>query len=223
MNNQDNIRVFIVDDHEVVRLGLAQIIESHEAFTVCGNSGDTNTAIASIKECAPDVVVVDISLEGVGGIELIRAIRTHDRNIKVVAHSMNAEKEIVRRALQAGAVGYVIKSEPVGQLVVAIKRALEGKPYLSPPLHESLFDIKAGREEDNNPVAILTDRELEIFRLIGKGQDRRQIASHLGIGTSTIGTYRDRIKAKLGIQNSGELTRYAIKWTADIVVSDQND
>ena len=219
----ESIRVFIVDDHEVVRLGLMQFLESHEGVTVCGIAGDANTAIASINSCSPDVVVVDISLEGIGGIELIRAIQTRYRSIKVVAHSMHAEKEIVRRALQAGAIGYVIKSEPVGQLIVAIKLALKGKPYISSPLHESLIDIMAGRGEDNDPGALLTDRELEIFRLIGNGKDRRQIALQLGIGTSTIGTYRDRIKTKLGIQSSGELTRYAIKWASQSASQDRND
>ncbi len=207
------IRIFIVDDHEVVRLGLIQFLNSHIHLHVCGQAGDANSAIASINDCSPDVAVVDISMEGVSGIELIKAIKARYRQIAVLALSMHAEKEVVRRALQAGATGYVLKSEPVGQLVEAIGKAVEGKSYISEPLRESLLDIMAGKEGPENLMSDLTDRELEIFTLIGQGCDRREIARRLGISTSTIGTYRDRIKTKLNMKSSGELIKFAVEWS----------
>lgn len=207
------IRIFIVDDHEVVRLGLIQFLNSHAHLHVCGQAGDANTAIASINDCGPDVAVVDISLEGVSGIELIKAIKARYRQVTVLALSMHAEKEVVRRALQAGAIGYVLKSEPVDQLVEAIDKAMEGKSYISEPLRESLLDIMVGKEGPESLMSDLTDRELEIFTLIGQGCDRREIARRLGISTSTIGTYRDRIKTKLNMKSSGELIKFAVQWS----------
>jgi DNA-binding NarL/FixJ family response regulator len=207
------IRIYIVDDHEVVRLGLIQFLNSHTHLQVCGQAGDANTAIASINDCNPDIAVVDISLEGVSGIELIKAIKARYRQVAVLALSMHAEKEVVRRALQAGASGYVLKSEPVDQLVDAIGKVMEGKSYISEPLRESLLDMVAGKEGPDRLMAELTDRELEIFTLIGQGCDRREIARRLGISTSTIGTYRDRIKPKLNMKSSGELIKFAVHWS----------
>jgi len=207
------IRIFIVDDHEVVRLGLIQFLNSHAHLHVCGQAGDANAAIASINDCSPDIAVVDISLEGISGIELIKAIKARYRQVTVLALSMHAEKEVVRRALQADASGYVLKSEPVEQLVDAIGKAVEGKSYISEPLRESLLDIVTGKEGPESLMSDLTDRELEIFTLIGQGCDRREIARRLGISTSTIGTYRDRIKTKLNMKSSGELIKFAVEWS----------
>ncbi len=208
------IRVFIVDDHEIVRMGLVQYLNSHENLQVCGQAGDANSAIAAINECKPDIAVVDISLEGVSGIDLIKAIRGRYRQVAVMALSMHAEKEVVRRALQAGAGGYVLKSEPVDQVVEAIEKVIEGKSYISESLRESLLDIVSRKDESpEDLLAQLTDRELDIFKFIGEGLDRREIAQKMGISTSTIGTYRDRIKNKLNMKSSGELIRFAVRWT----------
>lgn len=207
------IRIFIVDDHEVVRLGLIQYLNSYEHLHVCGQAGDANTAILAINDAAPDIAIVDISLEGVSGIELIKAIRSRYRYINILALSMHAEKEIVRRALQAGAGGYVLKSEPVEQVVEAIEKISAGKSHISESLRESLLDIVIRKEEGPEEMLVkLTDRELDIFKLIGAGLDRREISRRLNISTSTIGTYRDRIKNKLNMKSSGELIRFAIQW-----------
>ncbi|HNW28599.1 MAG TPA: response regulator transcription factor, partial [Spirochaetota bacterium] len=133
-------RIFIVDDHEIVRLGLVQFLNSHDHLEVCGQAGDANTAIAAINECNPDIAIVDISLEGVSGIDLIKAVRGRYRQVAIMALSMHAEKEVVRRALQAGAGGYVLKSEPVDQVVEAIDKVIAGKSYISESLRESLMD-----------------------------------------------------------------------------------
>jgi DNA-binding NarL/FixJ family response regulator len=210
----EKTRIFIVDDHEIVRLGLVQFLNSHEHLQVCGQAGDANSAIAAINECKPDIAIVDISLEGVSGIDLIKAIRVRYRQVAVMALSMHAEKEIVRRALQAGAGGYVLKSEPVDQVVEAIEKVVAGKSYISESLRESLMDMVSKKDEGPEELlAQLTDRELDIFKLIGEGLDRREIARRMGISTSTIGTYRDRIKNKLNMNSSGELIRFAVKWT----------
>lgn len=211
----EKIRVFIVDDHEIVRLGLVQYLNSHDTLQVCGQAGDANSAIAAINECMPDIAVVDISLEGVSGIDLIKAIKSRYRQVAVMALSMHAEKEVVRRALQAGAGGYVLKSEPVDQVVEAIEKIIGGKSYISESLRESLMDIVSMKEEGPEELLTqLTDRELDIFKLIGEGLDRREIAQKMGISTSTIGTYRDRIKNKLNMKSSGELIRFAVRWTS---------
>jgi DNA-binding NarL/FixJ family response regulator len=207
------IRIFIVDDHEVVRLGLIQFINSYEHLYVCGQAGDANSAVVAINDCAPDIAVVDISLEGVSGIELIKAIRSRYRHVNILALSMHAEKEIVRRALQAGAGGYVLKSEPVDQVVEAIEKISAGTSYISESLRESLLDIVVRKEEGPDDMLVkLTDRELDIFKLIGAGLDRREISRRLNISTSTIGTYRDRIKSKLNMKSSGELIMFAVQW-----------
>lgn len=207
-------RVFIVDDHEIVRLGLVQFIDSHDCLSVCGQAGDANAAIAAINECKPDVAIVDISLEGVSGIDLIKAIRGRYHHVAIVALSMHGEKEIVRRALQAGARGYVLKSEPIDQVVDAIEKVIDGGSYISEPLRESILDIVTKEENDSGRLlSQLTDREIDIFRLIGEGLNRREIALKMGISTSTIGTYRDRIKTKLNMKSPGELMRFAVKWT----------
>lgn len=147
------------------------------------------------------------------GIDLIRAIRSRYRQIGVLALSMHAEKEIVRRALQAGAGGYVLKSEPVEQVLEAIEKVSSGRTYISESLRDLILDSMMVEEEDDDKLlSQLTDREFDIFKLIGEGLDRREIARRLGISTSTIGTYRDRIKNKLNMQSSGELVKYAIQW-----------
>lgn len=208
------IRVFIVDDHEIVRMGLVQFLNSHDHLYVCGQAGEANAAIAAINDCKPDIAVVDISLEGISGIDLIKAIRGRYHQVAVMALSMHAEKEVVRRALQAGAGGYVLKSEPVDQVVDAIEKVVAGKSYISESLRESLMDMVSKKDEGPEELlAQLTDRELDIFKLIGEGLDRREIARRMGISTSTIGTYRDRIKNKLNMKSPGELIRFAVKWS----------
>lgn len=207
--------VFIVDDHEVVRMGLVQFLDSQGDIHVSGQAGDANSAIASINDDSTDIAIVDISLGGVSGIDLIKAIKSRHPHIGILALSMHSEKEIVRRALQAGANAYVLKSEPINQVVEAIYKVLAGNTFISESLREALPDILAQKEEEpGNFLSVLTDRELDIFKCIGEGLDRKEIALRLNISTSTIGTYRDRIKNKLNMKSSGELVRFAVQWVS---------
>lgn len=207
------LKVFIVDDHEIVRHGLAQFINSSEDFAVCGDAADASHAVNIINDLKPDIAVIDLSLDGAGGLELIKAVRQRYRNIKILVHSMHTEIEIVKKAMKAGAMGYVPKSEPVDRLLDALNEIKENRKYLSGRLKNQLFDEilldKSNREE---ALDKLSERELEIFELIGKGLNRSDISHLLNLNSSTIGTYRDRIKEKLGISSSGELMKFAVEW-----------
>ncbi len=206
-------RIFIVDDHEIVRRGLLQFLNSREEFEVCGEAADANRAISGLNKCSCDIAIVDINLEGISGIDLIKAIRERYKNILILALSMYSGSENVERALKAGAMGYVLKSEPADQIIDGMRSILEGKTYISPQLKDNLLNkmIKNTEEEDIS-LNLLTNREFEIFRLIGEGSNRMEISRKLNLNTSTIGTYRDRIKSKLNISSPAELTRQAVEW-----------
>ncbi len=206
-------KIFIVDDHPIVRSGLAQFIESYDDLMVCGEAEDANTAIANINLCNPDIVIADINLKGVSGIELIKAIRNRYSHINVIVLSMHEENEYIERAIQAGAMGYVLKSDNEKLVIDAIETIKKGKTFLSNTLKDKMLDRMLWHTSDDDPMSLnsLTNRELEIFELIGKGLNTRQIASQLNLTISTIGTYRERIKSKLNITSPNELTIHAIR------------
>ncbi len=212
------IRVFIVDDHPVVRRGLAQFINSREGMEVCGDDADASTSISSINRTSPDVVIVDIRLKNTNGIDLIKAITTRYRKIKTLVLSMHDENEYVERALRAGASGYVLKTDPEDLIIEAINSALAGEIYLSSSLRDKMIEsmIWHSSNIDDVNMTSLSDREREIFFLIGRGLNTRQIAQRLYLSTSTVGTYRERIKSKLHITTPGELVRYAVKQTLEM-------
>jgi DNA-binding NarL/FixJ family response regulator len=208
------LKVFIVDDHEIVRHGLIQYINSSEDFTVCGDAADASSAVSMINDLDPDIAVVDLSLEGTGGLDLIKAIRQRYKNIRILVHSMHTEIEVIRKALKAGAMGYVPKSEPVDRLLDALNEIKENRKYLSGNLKNQLFDeILLEKTDREEALEKLSERELEIFKMIGRGLNRSDISRLLNLNSSTIGTYRDRIKEKLGINSSGELVKFAVEWT----------
>ncbi len=208
-------KVFIVDDHEIVRHGLIQFINSSEEFTVCGDASDASTAVSMMNDLKPDIAIIDLSLEGTGGLELIKAVRQRYRSIKILVHSMHTEVEIIKKAINAGAMGYVPKSEPVDRLFDALNEIKKNRKYLSAGLKEQLFDEIFLEEKTDREKVIekLSERESEIFKLIGRGLNRSDISRILNLNSSTIGTYRDRIKEKLGIKSSGELVKFAVEWT----------
>jgi DNA-binding NarL/FixJ family response regulator len=208
------VKVFIVDDHEIVRCGLSQFLNSHDNIEVCGEAGDANSAIAAINSAVPDIVIVDINLGGISGIDLIKAIVARYKKIKILALSMHGESEIVKRAIHAGARGYVLKSEPADQIIDAIGSIQRGKIYISEIIKDKIFDVFAHNTSDidDDSVKQLTDREYEIFELLGKGFNRSEIAKKLNLTTSTIGTYRNRMKVKLNVTTSTELIKKAVEW-----------
>jgi len=208
------VEVFIVDDHPVVRRGLGQYIDSREGFHVCGDAADANTAIVEINRHAPQVVIVDINLKGINGIDLIKAIRNRHRSIYILVLSMHDENEYVERAMRAGARGYVLKSDSEDVIIDAINHIMNDKIFLSSSIRDNMLEsiIWHSTEEKEKSVALLTDREFEIFELIGKGLNTREIAVALSLSSSTVGTYRERIKSKLDIHSPNELIRYAVQW-----------
>lgn len=209
-------RVFIVDDHSVVRQGLSQFINSESDLEVCGEAEDANEAIKGIDRFEPDVLLVDISLKGANGIELTKAIKNRF-NLPVLILSMLDEHIYAERAIKAGAKGYIMKSESIEKVIGALRDILKGKIFLSPALKETLLNklLLDPSDRGDSPIDSLTNRELEVFRLIGEGLSTRYIAGDLLLSVKTIETYRERIKKKLNLHNSDELVQYAIQWRLD--------
>ncbi len=209
-------KVFIVDDHSVVRQGLSQFINSEPDLTVCGEAEDANEAIKGIDRNDPDILLVDISLKGANGIELTKAIKSRF-NLPVLILSMLDEHIYAERAIKAGARGYIMKSESIEKVIGALREILAGRIFLSPLLKETLLNklLLDPADRGDSPIDSLTNRELEVFRLIGEGMSTRHIAGDLLLSIKTIETYRERIKKKLNLQNSDELIQYAIQWRLD--------
>jgi DNA-binding NarL/FixJ family response regulator len=212
--NRKEIKIYIVDDHPVVRRGLSQFINSREGFSVCGEASDANTAIAEINEKNPDIVIVDINLKGASGIDLIKAIKGRHRGMNVLVLSMHEENEYVERAMRAGARGYLLKNDSEELLLEAVTSIMNNKFYLSSSIRDKMIESMLWHSSGgkDSSVALLTDREFEIFELIGRGHNTREIAEALSLSASTVGTYRERIKTKLNIFSPNELMKYAVEW-----------
>jgi DNA-binding NarL/FixJ family response regulator len=207
--------VLIVDDHPIVRQGLALLINREPDLTVCGDAEESGAALRRIEELKPDLVVVDISLNGPDGLDLMKNIRARDPNLPVLILSMLDESLYAERALRAGASGYIMKQEATERVLVAIRRILGGDVYVSDRMANRMLHrfVGGAQVEPPSPVAGLTDRELEVFRLIGDGHGTRQIAEELHISVKTVESYQAHIKEKLSLKNARELVQRAIQWT----------
>lgn len=207
-------RLFIVDDHPVMRRGLVEVISEMSTMEVCGEAASKEDALEAIERLQPDVVLIDISLGDDNGIDLIKEIKNRRSQTKMLVLSMHDEMLFAERALRAGALGYVDKNQPTSDLMDAISDVLESRIHLSPRMTERVLRRMAagGPPEEQSPLAQLSDRELQVFELIGKGLITKQIAARLGLSAKTIETYRENIKAKLNLHNSTELTREAVSW-----------
>ena len=207
-------RIVIVDDHPIVRQGLAQLIEQEDDLHICGQAEDAHEAIRAIRELNPNLVIVDISLRTSSGIDLIKDIKAQFPALPVLTLSMHDEALYAERALRAGARGYIMKQEAPEEVVTAIRRVLAGTTYVSQGMAAKMVNkIVAGPGEKNaSPVDRLSDRELEVFRLIGEGYGTREMAEKLYLSVKTIETYRAHIKEKLNLQDANELLRAAIRW-----------
>lgn len=213
----DRSRVLIVDDHPLFREGLRQLIDREPGLNVCGEAADAEEAMRLVKETRPDLVIVDISLGGTSGIDLIKTLKAEDPELPFLVVTMHDESLYAERALRAGAMGYIMKHEPPKTFKVAIHRVLSGDLYLSEKMSASLIK-KLMRGDDGtpqSPVSGLSDRELEVFRLLGQGKDRHQIAQELSLTVNTINSFRTRIKEKLHFRNSTELLLHAIQWVQE--------
>ncbi len=206
-------RILVVEDHPVFIFGLRELINQENDLMICGEAADVNSAWEKIQSLKPDMVIVDISLKGRDGIELIRDINRHYKTLPTLVLSMHEESLYGERALSAGARGYIMKQEASDSIVKAIRCVLKGEIYASRQLTRTLLTRFVSQPDPTiSPMDKLTDRELEVFRAIGKGFDTRQIAGKLNLSIKTIGTYRERIKEKLGLKNAAELIRTAVRW-----------
>lgn len=206
--------IFIVDDHPMLRRGLASLIESEPDLSVCGEAATCQAALKGIQQSKPDLVIVDLGLEGGDGLELLRDMKVRHPKTPALVLSMYEEAVYAERALRAGARGYVTKQQLDDTVLIAIRRVLNGETYMSEKL-EARFAEKflGGRTlETDSPLAVLTDRELEVFRLIGQGQGTRQIAQRLRLSIKTIESYREHLKQKLTLESGAELARRATRW-----------
>lgn len=210
----DKSKILIVDDHPIVRQGLTELVNHENDLTVCGQAEDAHQAMKAIKELRPSMAVVDISLRETSGIELIKDINVQYPNLPVLALSMHDESLYAERALRAGAKGYIMKAEATEKVITAIRKILNGEIYVSDKMAAKMVrKLVGGKAEiSTSPVERLSDRELEVFHLIGKGYGTRQISERLHLSIKTIETYRAHIKEKLSLANAAELLRYAIQW-----------
>lgn len=212
-------RILIVDDHPIFRKGLGQLINEEDDMEVCGEAEDVFTAIQKIKNLKPDLAVVDITLRDTSGLELLKYIGDNAINLPVLVLSMHDEKIFAERALKSGARGYIMKQEMSDNVAAAIRQLLAGKIYISDSMNERMLNNFLGRGGEqgrkssmSDPAGILTGRELEIFRLMGRGYKRNEISKALNLNVNTIGTYRERIKEKLDLESSVDLLAQAIMW-----------
>src|SRR5436305_3451888 len=207
-------RMVIVDDHPLFRKGLQELIHSDSSFAVCGEAGNASEAMEVIRKLHPDLVIVGLSLPGANGIELIKNIRAEFAKLPILVLSMHDESLYALRALRAGAEGYVMKHEAMANVIQAIREVFSGRPYLSPAMAAQVITKFAHRQAEGEADAVerLSDRELEILELIGKGNDVRQIAKLLHLSPKTVETHRAHIKEKLNLQNARQVTHFAVQW-----------
>ena len=206
--------VFVIDDHPIVRQGLAQLINREPDLVVCGYADDAYGAVRAIENLKPDTAVADISLKGADGIELIKNLKMRVPALPVLVLSIHDESLYAPRALRAGARGYIMKQEATENVLVALRRVLSGEIYLSERMANKMLQqfVGAGTTTPRFSVDRLSDRELEVFRLIGQGHGTRRIAEELRLSIKTVESYREHIKNKLTLNDATELVQHAIQW-----------
>lgn len=209
--------MLVVDDHPIVRKGFAQLINSEPDLEIVGEAEDISQALRIAREVEPDLAIVDLALKTGNGLEVIKALKSHNPNIKMLAASALDESLFAERALRAGAQGFISKHEAIENLVGAIRAVLDENIYLSPKMTQRLLHHVSGRglAIESSPVERLTDRELEVFQLLGEGLSTRQIAAKIHLSPKTIDRYRDNIKQKLQLKNATELIRQATQWVLE--------
>ncbi len=208
------VTFLVVDDHPVFRQGLVALIRSDERYEVCAETGTAAETLAALERAVPDIALVDISLVGQSGLDLVKTLKAAHPEILVLIISMHDEVVYAERALKAGARGYVMKQEAASVMLDAIATVLSGKIYVSAAMRDRLLETMfRPREEAEAPsVERLSDRELEVLELIGQGYGAAEIAAMLHLSVKTVNAYRDHIKEKLRINGAGELRRFAVKW-----------
>jgi len=207
-------RILVVDDHPIVRQGLALLINREPDLLVCGEAEEASGAMHVLASAKPDVLILDISLNGPDGLDLLKNIRITHPTLPVLILSMHDESIYAERALRAGANGYIMKQEATERVLVALRRILNGEIYLSDRIGNRMLKhyITGSGTLRNSSIADLSDRELEVFRLIGEGHGTRQIAEELHLSVKTVESYQAHIKEKLSLRSARELMQHAIQW-----------
>jgi DNA-binding NarL/FixJ family response regulator len=207
-------RILLVDDHAVVRYGIAQLINRQADLVVCGEEENASNALSAIGKVRPDLVIADISLKDSSGLELMRNIKAQYSGMPVLVVSAHDESIYAEIAFRAGALGYLMKQEALDKIISAIRRVLSGNIYVSEALAAKMLQqqIRGKTDIQESPVKGLSDRELEVFQLIGQWKKTSEIAQELHLSVKTIEYYREQIKRKLNLKNSAELTQHATAW-----------
>ncbi len=208
-------KILIVDDHPLVRTGLAQLISDCPDLEVCGEAADMAEALKQIDASSPDLAIIDLSLAGGSGLDLIEHIKSRDRDILMLVASMHDETLYAERVLAAGARGYINKQEAQESIIQAIRQVLNGKVYLSQHMTERLLSGMVDATGDKRDIDSLSNRELQVFELIGQGVTTSQMAEQLNLSVKTIETHQAHIKKKLGLGSAHELNQRAIRWVMD--------
>jgi DNA-binding NarL/FixJ family response regulator len=214
-NRAREVRILLVDDHPVMREGLRGLLRAEPMYRVCGEASTAAEALKLAREDPPDVVIADLSLPGTGGLDLIRDLQTHLPAVQVLVLSMHDERLHAERALRAGARGYVMKQDPPERILEGLRAVAAGELYVSSEVASSLLSAFVGtsaKPDRRVGVERLSDRELEVFERIGRGQTTREIAEQLCLSPKTVGTYRGHIKRKLGLSHNNGLIHAAIHW-----------
>jgi len=209
-------QIYIIEDHPVVRRGLSSLIEPEPELAVAGGTGSAKEARHEIPEANPDLVLLDLSIEDGSGLTLLEHLQNIQPDLPVLVVSMHDEDLYARRALEAGARGYLMKNKADSKVVEAIREVLDGNVYLSPEMTSSILSSKVGgpTTQDLSPFDILSDRELEVFMLLGEGHERREIAESLSLSPKTVDSHKDNLKRKLSLDTTAGLRRYAAVWSA---------
>jgi len=206
-------RIVIIDDHPIVRRGFAQLINREADLTVVGEAEDHLSAQTVIFETKPDLALVDLTLKECDGLELIKIINAQYPKVKTMVISLHDERVYAERALRAGAKGYIMKSEATENVMTAIRTVLKGSMYLSDDMQERMLSLFAGNlQQETSLIDVLSDREFEVFRMIGDGLETREIAKRLTLSIKTIETYKSHLKTKLDLHSSTELIQRAVEW-----------
>ncbi len=210
-------RLLLVDDHPLFREGLRQLIEREPDLAVCGEAANAEEALRMVQELDPDLAVVDMSLGGSSGIDLIKSIKAAHEELPVLVVSMHDESLYAERALRAGAMGFVMKHEPGRVVKTAVRKVLGGEIYLSEKMSSTVISkfMKGQGDRPASPLELLSDRELEVFRMLGQGKGTRVIAQDLDVTIATVNSFRNRIKEKLHLKTATEVMLHAIQWNRE--------
>lgn len=212
-------KILIVDDHPLIRVGVTALLSRQSEMVVCGEAIDVDEAIEQVVRLQPDLMILDMSLRSGTGLDVIKRLRQTSgcNGTRILVHSMYEDSVYAQRVLQAGANGYLNKGESPDVLLTAIRRILSGKVYLSPQMTDRMLERSIGQcpQVGVDPIQQLTDRELEIFRMIGEAQPTRVIAEQLFLSVNTIDTHRSNMKKKLGVNNGTELNQRAVQWVLE--------